>query len=115
MAEVDLRDLSPFAAVARHRNFRRAVIELRSVSRPRSRTSWMPRSTSATCATFPPDAMSINELGFLMTLEGYAQAAIASECLVSLLDDWLPNFPARSSTIRDGGSDRRALPRSQRS
>ena len=29
MEEVDLRDLTAFATVARHRNFRRAAIELR--------------------------------------------------------------------------------------
>src|SRR5882724_4430486 len=32
-------------------------------------------------------------LGYLMTLEGYAQAAIESGHLVTLLDDWLPSFP----------------------
>ena len=36
---------------------------------------------------------AIDGLGFLMTLEGYAQAAIASGLLVALLDDWLPKFP----------------------
>ena len=37
---------------------------------------------------------AIDGLGFLMTLEGYAQAAIASGRLVALLDDWLPKSPA---------------------
>lgn len=36
---------------------------------------------------------AIDGLGYLMTLEGYARAAIASGHLVSLLDDWLPSFP----------------------
>ena len=36
---------------------------------------------------------AIDGVGFLMTLEGYAHAAIASGRLVSLLDDWLPEFP----------------------
>jgi DNA-binding transcriptional LysR family regulator len=36
---------------------------------------------------------AIDGLGYLMTLEGYARAAIASGRLVSLLDEWLPSFP----------------------
>ena len=36
---------------------------------------------------------AIDGLGFLMTFEGYAQAAIASGLLVTLLEDWLPSFP----------------------
>jgi len=36
---------------------------------------------------------AIDGLGYLMALEGYARAAIASGQLVSLLDDWLPSFP----------------------
>ncbi len=36
---------------------------------------------------------AIDGLGFLMTLEGYARAAIASGRLIALLDDWLPSFP----------------------
>jgi DNA-binding transcriptional LysR family regulator len=36
---------------------------------------------------------AIDGLGYLMTLQGYAQAGIASGHLVTLLDDWLPSFP----------------------
>jgi len=35
---------------------------------------------------------AIDGLGFLMTLEGYAEAAIASGDLVTVLDDWCPAF-----------------------
>ena len=35
---------------------------------------------------------AIDGLGFLMTLEGYAQAAIASGDLVTVLEDWCPTF-----------------------
>jgi DNA-binding transcriptional LysR family regulator len=35
---------------------------------------------------------AIDGLGFLMTLEGYAQAAIASGALVTVLEDWCPTF-----------------------
>jgi len=35
---------------------------------------------------------AIDGLGFLMTLEGYAQAAIASGALVTVLEDWCPAF-----------------------
>jgi len=36
---------------------------------------------------------AIDGLGFYMTFEGYAQAAIASGRLVTVLDDWSPSFP----------------------
>jgi DNA-binding transcriptional LysR family regulator len=36
---------------------------------------------------------AIDGLGFYMTLEGYAKAAIASRRLVRLLDEWCPTFP----------------------
>jgi DNA-binding transcriptional LysR family regulator len=35
---------------------------------------------------------AIDGLGFLMTLEGYAKAAIAAGTLVTVLDDWCPTF-----------------------
>jgi hypothetical protein len=40
--------------------------------------------------------------------EGYAQAAIASGLLVTLLDDWLPKFPGPFLYYPGGGSGRRA-------
>lgn len=36
---------------------------------------------------------AIDGLGFLMTFESYANAAIASGRLVTLLDEWCPRFP----------------------
>src|SRR5882672_6526146 len=36
---------------------------------------------------------AVDGLGFLMTLEGYANEAIASGHLIALLDDWCPTFP----------------------
>ena len=36
---------------------------------------------------------AVDGLGFLMTMEGYARAAIASGRLVTLLDDWTVTFP----------------------
>jgi len=35
---------------------------------------------------------AIDGLGFLMTLEGYAETALASGDLVAVLDDWCPTF-----------------------
>jgi DNA-binding transcriptional LysR family regulator len=36
---------------------------------------------------------AIDGLGFLMTFEGYVRAEIDAGRLVSILDDWCPNFP----------------------
>ena len=36
---------------------------------------------------------AIDGLGFLMTMEGYARASVASGRLVTLLDDWTATFP----------------------
>jgi len=37
--------------------------------------------------------VAMDGLGFLMTFEGYVRDAIAEGTLVTVLDDWCPNFP----------------------